>query len=57
MTGAGYLLTLARYACLAAALGAGMVLLFRLLRRLGRSEQTAAGYAFILPWLLGMAVF
>ena len=51
MSGAGYLLTLARYGCLAAAMGAAMVLLFRLLRRLGRREETAAGYAFILPWL------
>jgi len=57
MSPAGQAATLVRYACLAAMLAAAMVLLFRLLRRLGRSEQTAAGYAFILPWLIGLVVF
>lgn len=52
-----YLATLWRFACLAAAVGLGMVLAYRLLRRLGAREATAAGYAFILPWLIGLAVF
>jgi len=57
MSGTGYLGTLVRFGCLAAALGLAMVLTYRLLKALGRREATAAGYAFILPWLVGLAVF
>ena len=49
--------TLLRFGCLGVGLAAGMVLLYRLLRRLKCRDQTAAGYAFILPWLLGFAAF
>lgn len=34
-----------------------MALLYRLLRRLNCREQTAAGYSFILPWILGFLIF
>ncbi len=57
MSGAGYCGTLIRYTCVATALTAGMVLLYRLLRRLRCREQTACGYAFILPWLVGFLIF
>ena len=53
MSGAGHLGTSFRYACAAAVLALAMVLLCRLLRRLGCRESAAAGYAFILPWILG----
>ena len=56
MSPQGYLGTLLRYGCLTAALTAAMVLCYRLLRRRCR-EETAAGYAFILPWLVGFVVF
>ena len=56
MTG-GYLATLLRFVLLAVALGSACVLCYRLLRRLRCREETAAGYAFILPWLAGLAVF
>ena len=53
----GHLGTLLRFVCLAAALACAMVLCYRLLRRLRCREETAAGYAFLLPWLIGVAVF
>ncbi len=52
MNGQAYLGTVFRYGCVAALLLAAMVLLYRLLR-LRYRDQTASGYAFILPWLLG----
>ena len=57
MSGPGYIGTLFRLCCMAAAVGLAMVLTYRLLKALGRREATAAGYAFILPWLVGFAVF
>ncbi len=53
----GYLATLLRFVLLAVAGGCAMVLLYRLLRRLGVREQTSAAYAFLLPWLVGLVVF
>ena len=52
-----YWATLFRYACVGLVLVLAMALLFRLLRRLRVREQTAAGYAFILPWILGFLIF
>lgn len=52
-----YLGTLFRFACVAVLVGVAMVLLYRLLRRLRRRDETAAGYAFVLPWLIGLVVF
>ena len=49
--------TLLRYGCCALAIALAMVLLHRLLRYFRAGEQTAAGYAFILPWLIGIALF
>jgi len=57
VTGTGYLGTAFRTGCVAVIVATGMLLLFRLLRRLGRRESTAAGYAFILPWIIGFAIF
>ncbi len=57
MTGLGpHLATSLRYALTATVVGAAMVLVFRCLRRLGRRDETAAGWAFILPWLVGGSV-
>lgn len=56
-TGPDYLGTLFRYACLAVSIALAMALLYRLLRRLNCREQTAAGYSFILPWILGFLIF
>ncbi len=53
----GYLMTLLRFVLLAGAGGCAMVLLYRLLRRVGVREQTAAAYAFLLPWLVGLGLF
>ena len=57
MSAAGYAGTLLRYACLASALVLAMALLHRLLRRVGCRDEAAAGWAFLLPWLAGLAVF
>jgi ABC-type sugar transport system permease subunit len=57
MNAAGWVGTLTRYALLLGLVICGMVLLHRLLRRLGCRDRTAAGYAFILPWLAGAGVF
>ena len=57
MIPAGWPATLFRFACLAVALGAAAVLLYRLLRRLRCRERTSAAYAFLLPWLIGLVVF
>jgi len=54
---AAYSGTAFRFACLAAALAAMMPLAYRLLRRLRCRDATAAAYAFLLPWLIGLAVF
>jgi len=56
-TAAPYLMTLGRYACLAGLLALAMVLTYRALRRLRCAEATAAGYAFIAPWIVGFALF
>ena len=48
--------TIFRFVCLAGATLAAMALCYRLLRRLGRSDQTSAGVSFILPWLIGFSL-
>ncbi len=57
MSHGAYSGTLFRFACLAAVVAAVMVLLHRVLRRLRCRDETAAGYAFVLPWLIGLVVF
>jgi len=57
MMGGAYLQTLLRFTCLAAVVASAMLLLHRFLRRLRCRDETAAGYAFVLPWLVGLVTF
>ncbi len=57
MNDPGYLGTLVRTLLVAAAMGSAMLLVYRGLRRAGRKEPAAAGWAFCLPWVIGGAIF
>ncbi|NTU82488.1 MAG: sugar ABC transporter permease, partial [Chloroflexales bacterium] len=52
-----YLTTLGDYALAAAGIALAMFLTYRLLPRLGVSREAATGYALIMPWLLGFAIW
>jgi multiple sugar transport system permease protein len=51
-----YLATSVRFLLLGCLLATSMALLYRLLRGCKARDSTAAGYAFLLPWLVGTAL-
>jgi multiple sugar transport system permease protein len=52
-----WLPTLLRYIALAFAIGASMLLVHGVLRRVGVRNEAATGFVLIMPWLIGFLVF
>jgi multiple sugar transport system permease protein len=52
-----YLRTLMDYLIAGSGIALVMVLVYQVLSRLGAKRETAAGYALIMPWLLGLIIW